>query len=58
MLELARNREDANLIIRVLVARPKHRWKGFVSLEKDSSPEPFAFVVDVVLPEPPTTARD
>jgi transcriptional regulator with XRE-family HTH domain len=58
MLDYARDRSPVGMIVRVLVARPKGRWKGFVGLEKDSKLEPFAFVVDHVLDAPPDPTPD
>jgi transcriptional regulator with XRE-family HTH domain len=46
LIDLHRERQPANVIVRVLVARPKNKWRGFVGLETDARPAPFAFVVE------------
>lgn len=49
MIELARENTYVTAVVRVLVARPRNKWKGFVNLEPDAEPLPFAFVVDDIL---------
>jgi transcriptional regulator with XRE-family HTH domain len=46
VMELQRDREPASVIVRVVIARPKNKWRGFVGLEKDSRPVPYAFVME------------
>jgi transcriptional regulator with XRE-family HTH domain len=49
MLELARENKPVTVIARVHVARLHNKWKGFVNLEGDGEPVPFAFVVDDII---------
>lgn len=50
MLDLARENKPVTVITRVQVARPHNKWKGFVNLDGDGEPLPFAFVVDEIIP--------
>jgi transcriptional regulator with XRE-family HTH domain len=46
LMEIQRDREQACVIVRVLVARPKNKWRGFVGLDPEARPVPYAFVVE------------
>jgi transcriptional regulator with XRE-family HTH domain len=49
LIDLHRERQPANVIVRVLVARPKNKWRGFVGLETYARSMPYAFVVEKVI---------
>ncbi|HJU21086.1 MAG TPA: helix-turn-helix transcriptional regulator [Casimicrobiaceae bacterium] len=44
-------------IVRVHVARPKYKWRGFPLFEQQITPSPFALVVDTVFSLPPDLCR-
>jgi transcriptional regulator with XRE-family HTH domain len=46
MMDILRDREQACVTVRVVVARPQKKWRGFVGLEADARPVPYAFVVE------------
>jgi transcriptional regulator with XRE-family HTH domain len=46
LLDLRRDEVAAELLVRVIVQRPKESWLGFVGLEADAQPLPYALWVE------------
>jgi hypothetical protein len=53
LLDVQRVREGVHLTVRVVVVRPHEDWTGFVGLEPDAGPLPYAFVVEAAFDPPP-----
>jgi transcriptional regulator with XRE-family HTH domain len=46
LLEKHRQGATADVVVRVVVERPRKSWKGFVGLGSDARPVPYAFLVE------------
>jgi transcriptional regulator with XRE-family HTH domain len=53
LINVHRDREQTNVLVRFMVARSKGRWKGFVGLEKDARPMPYGLIVEKILHDVP-----